>query len=575
MDLRLDRRALLFGSSAGAGILSFGGIGLWAKSEHGGIGTVPKGEAFPKLQIGMNLSGISDWESGFPFRNLFWGARPWLTRNISGRGPHDTKSQEFLELDADGYPLEVPFAAPGRAEPQTVFTYVPNVAKPGRYTLLYDGEGELGGLVSTKIVSSKPGRIVLQMAHLGAGSHEAIEIKRSVRGNHVRNIRLVAQSDEDIDLSVNPFLPDFIEFCRPFRCLRFMEWGATNNSVQEHWSDRKRPTFYTMRALTGDPEARWGPGPTGFERRFAGGVAYEVMIQLCNLLNADMWLCIPHRATDDHILEVARLVRSTLAPGLKVYLEYSNEIWNWQFYQAGWMLHSPVAGALVEAKGGFPWKDSAKVEGKDHPERIGALFRRAFSIWEREWSSEPERLIRVCAVQAAWADASKRTIRWCLENGGVDAVSPAAYVGPDETAYMNWAAAGEKLTADEVIDDLERVLLNTRSDGGLIETLAFARDRGLAYVAYEGGQHIQPKDQKELPYNSALSAAQTHPRMYDLYIELLRLHRDLGCEMFCHYSSVSSQGSRFGSWGAKARYDVPDQASPKMRALLDCNIYNS
>jgi hypothetical protein len=351
-----------------------------------------------------------------------------------------------------------------------------------------------------------------------------------------------------------------------------MDWGATNNSLQEHWRDRKRPSFYTMRANTGDPEATWGPAPTPFDRRFAGGVAYEHMIQLCNTLKVDMWICIPHRATDDYIWQLAILIRSGLDPKLKVYLEYSNEIWNWQFHQAGWMLQSPLAGALVEAKGGFPWKSAEKSEGKDHPERIGALFRRAFSIWENEWANETQRLVRVCAVQAAWADASKRTIQWCLDYGGVDAVSPAAYVGPDDAAYRVWAAAGAQLTGAAVIGELLRVLHDTRNGGGLIETVAFAKNEGLRYVAYEGGQHIQPKDQKDLPYNRALALAQGHPKMYDLYVDLLRLHRDLGCEMFGHFSSVGRQGTRWGSWGAKASYNVPNGASPKMRALLDCNV---
>lgn len=571
MQIRLNRRGVLLGSSTGAGLLSVGGLGLWARSTDNAVATVARDETFPKLPIGMNLAGIADWEPGFPFRNLFLGARPWLTRNASGRGPHDTESQGSFEFDRDGYPLEVPVNAAGTGEPQTVFTYVPNGAKRGVYVLLYDGEGDIGGLASTKVLSSKPGRIVLHMAHAGSEGYEAIEIKLSKRGNHVRNIRLIAKEDEGADLGQNPFLPQFLDFCRPFHCLRFMDWGLTNNSTQENWNDRKLPSFFTMRGRPGDPEAIWGPAPTAFERRFAGGVSYEYMIQLCNQLQVDMWLCIPHRATDEYIGELARLVRSSLAPGLKVYVEYSNEIWNWQFHQAGWMLRSKIAGALVEAKGGFPWKDSSRSEGKDHPERIGALFRRAFAIWEREWSLEPERLVRVCAVQAAWADASKRTIRWCMENGGVDAVSPAAYVGPDTAIYRRWAAAGAQLTPDTVIDDLKVALDNMRTSGGLLETVAFAKKNGLRYVAYEGGQHIQPEGQKEQPYSHALAAAQMHPRMYDLYVELLRLHRDLQCEMFGHFSSVSSQGTRWGSWGAKARYDDSNDRSPKMRALLECN----
>ena len=571
--MKLDRRSLLLGSASGVGIFSLGLSGLLAGTMvKPGTEPVPLDDSFPKLPIGMNLAGIADWEPGFPFKNLFLGARPWLTRNLSGVGPHNTGSQDVFQYDADGYPLQVPVAALGFTEPQAVFTYVPNVRKPGRYVLLYDGDGDIEGLGPTKLIGRKSGRLMLYMAH-HPGQLEAIIIKRSKLGNHVRNIRLVAEEHEASSLSDEPFLPEFLDFCRPFHCLRFMGWAGTNNSTEEHWTNRKRPSFYTMVAVSGDPAARYGPAPTPFELKFSGGVAIEMMIQLCNMLKIAPWFCIPHRATDDYITQFAKLVREKLDPNLTVYLEYSNEIWNWGFHQAGWMLRSPLAGAMVEAKGGKAWKDSEKTQGQGHPERIGALFRRTFAIWEREWVGEArKRLVRVGAVQAAWFDASKRTIQWCLENGGVDAVSPAAYFGATDGMYQKWSALGAALTAEMVADDMEEVVASMRQGGGFVQTAALAKQHGLAFVAYEGGQHLQPKGQAELPYNAALAAAQTHPRMYDRYVELLRLNRDLGCSLFAHFSSVGRQGTRWGSWGAKASYDVPDADSPKMRALLDCNV---
>lgn len=570
--MKLDRRSLLLGSASGVGIFSLGLSGLWAgTTTQTEIEPVPHKDSFPKLPIGMNLARIADWEPGFPFKNLFLGARPWATRNLGGGGPHNTEMQDAFQYDDNGYPLQVPVAAPGHQEPQAVFTFVPNVRKPGRYVLLYDGEGDIEGLGPTKLIGRTSGRLVLYMAHR-SDQLEAIVIKRSKLGNHIRNIRLVAEEHEASNLSDDPFLPEFLDFCRPFHCLRFMDWAGTNNSTEEHWKNRKRPTFYTMVAKSGDPEAQYGPAPTPFELKFSGGVAIELMIQLCNMLKIDPWFCIPHRATDDYIMQFAKLVRETLDPSLKVYLEYSNEIWNWSFRQANWMLRSPLAGALVEAKGGKAWKDSSKTEGDGHPERIGALFRRVFAIWEREWADEaPDRLVRVGAVQAVWFDASRRTIQWCLDNGGVDVVSPAAYVGPDNAIYQKWADKGALLTAEMVIDDMDAVVRTMRKGGGMARTIAFGRQHGLSFIAYEGGQHIQPKGQVDLPYSAALAAAQTHPRMYDLYVELLRLNRDMGCSLFAHFNSVGRQGTRWGSWGAKASYDIPNTESPKMRALLDCN----
>ena len=569
--MRIDRRSLLLSSSAGVGLLSLCAIGLWAKNVGGAIRPVPYDSSFPKLPIGMNLAGIADWEPGFPFKNLFLGARIWLTRNLQGQGPWNTDAQESFKFDENGYPLEVPVVAAGLDQPQAIFTLVPNVWTPGRYVLLHDGKGEIDGLLNTKVIERRAARIVLQMAHNGEGKYEGIVIKRSQRGDHIRNIRLVAEEHAEDDLAVHPFLPEFLDFCRPFQCLRFMDWGGTNNSLQESWSDRKRPTFYTMVAKSGDPEGKWGRPPTSFEQRFAGGVAYEYMIQLCNLLKIDMWLCIPHRATEEYIKQLANLVKSTLDPTLRVYLEFSNEIWNWQFHQAGWMLQSPFAGALVEAMGGYPWKNPDRTDGKDHPERIGALFRWAFSIWEREWAGDHGRLIRVCAIQVGWPDSAKRTIRWCMDHGGVDVVSPTAYFGPTKEHYEIWAALGDKLTADIVIEHMHEVLRASRNGGKLTDVVEFGKSYGLPYVAYEGGQHIQPEKQAVLPYNAALAAAQMHPQMADLYLELIRLHRDLDCKLLAHFNSVGMQGTRWGSWGAKASYAQPDRDSPKMRTLLACN----
>ncbi|MBU0864257.1 MAG: hypothetical protein KJ789_06090, partial [Alphaproteobacteria bacterium] len=114
----LNRRSLLIGSASGAGIVALGLVGLRSGSfTSSAVEPLPRDESFPKLPIGMNLAGIADWEPGFPFKNLFLGARPWTTRNLSGTGPHNTKAQAAFRYDDDGYPIQVPVAFPGAAEP--------------------------------------------------------------------------------------------------------------------------------------------------------------------------------------------------------------------------------------------------------------------------------------------------------------------------------------------------------------------------------------------------------------------------------------------------------------------------
>jgi hypothetical protein len=69
----------------------------------------------------------------------------------------------------------------------------------------------------------------------------------------------------------------------------------------------------------------------------------------------------------------------------------------------------------------------------------------------------------------------------------------------------------------------------------------------------------------------ALEAAQKHPGMYDLYLKNFKLHQEVGCKLFCAFSSIGAQGTRWGSWGHAARYRQPLSETPKLRAVLDVN----
>ena len=565
----IDRRNLLRWSGVGASALMFGSCARAAPAadtDWPGPNVPPS--QMPKLPIGMNLAQVSDYDAGFPFRNLMWGARPWSTHNAGGGGPWETKQQAVFDFDADGYPRTVPMAGDGSLPLQSVFTLLPNGLTPGKYVLLHDGEGKFAGVMGTRIISEAKGRLLLQMTHNGKLA-EGISIERSNPANPVRNMRVVALADEHIDLASDPFRPDFLDFCRPFHALRFMDWGRTNNSIEEEWGSRRRPTFYTMVGVSGNPDDE-GHAPDAFQRRFAGGVAHEVMIALANTLGIDPWFCIPHRATDQYVAEFAKLVHAKLDPKLKAYVEVSNEIWNWQFVQAQWMLQSRRLGDMVEAKGGKPWEASGK--GTSHPERIGALFGHVLQVWQNAWPvADRARSIRVCATQTAWLEVAIRTIDATMANGGCDAVAQSAYFGPGDEQYDRWAARGAALTGDEVINDMRTVVRKQAGPGAALTAAQHTKKLGLRYLVYEGGQHLQPKGQAELPYNPALGAAQALPGMYGLYLETLRTEVHLGCSLFCAFNSVGGQGSRWGSWGAKTSYDQPTANAPKFRALLAAN----
>ena len=55
-------------------------------------------------------------------------------------------------------------------------------------------------------------------------------------------------------------------------------------------------------------------------------------------LQKDIWINVPVAASDDYVRELALLLRDNLDPNLHIYVEYSNEVWNWDFSQAHWNL---------------------------------------------------------------------------------------------------------------------------------------------------------------------------------------------------------------------------------------------
>ena len=574
-----NRRQLL--SNAGGAVST----SLFAGSLVPGLltGKIALAENHSKVGIGMNLAGFGDFAPGFPFLNLMWGARIWLTRLTKGSGPWDTGLAGDIQTDPDGYPLELPYLTPDAGEAHEVFTLLPNTLSRGAYVVLYDGEGEIGTGIATRLVSQAPGRAVVFMQHSDAA--EVLAIRKSKRGNHVRNIRVLPLALEAANLNHNPFRTEFIDFCKPWQCLRFMDWQATNNSINQAWDQRPKTSFYTQVGITGDRSGSLVPSVPAWQLKWGSGVALEVCIQLANLTKTDAWLCVPHLADDDYIRQMAKLVKNTLDPNLRVYIEYSNEIWNWQFLQSQWMLRSELAGDLVALKvKNQPWPGGVKPTGfvdgvvqngspagVDHPERIGALFSRCFRIFEQEFAGAARnRLVLVCSVQAVWHDTINRTLNWVMGAGGCDALSPAGYFGPNERIYARWQAAGSALTIDQVVNDMREAIGDARKD---VEFNARAAQKaGIRLVVYEGGQHIQPEGQIDRPYNSTLKAAQHHPAMYDLYRENLDLYGRGGCDLYCAYSSVSAQGTRWGSWGHVERYGQPPIDAPKYRALLEANM---
>ncbi len=128
----------------------------------------------------------------------------------------------------------------------------------------------------------------------------------------------------------------------PFKTLRYMDWAVTNNSA----------TFSNQSVQQGPIEIDWDnelrntpedatTGSFRFNAPFVGGnwgLPWETIVAHSNTTNTNMWISVPVNASDDYVRNLAQLLRSSLPNTTKVYLEYSNEIWNLGFSQYQWNL---------------------------------------------------------------------------------------------------------------------------------------------------------------------------------------------------------------------------------------------
>ncbi|MEP7146656.1 MAG: hypothetical protein ABI792_06570 [bacterium] len=326
-----------------------------------------------KINIGMNLYTLYDWGTENPFVNIMKFCKPWGTQNVvpvnGGQNSWNTGVIDQIPQDADGYPLELPFHVSGQETLQVAYTVWTNTpALPsGEYIVLYDGEGEINLWCDAIIISQTPGRIVVNVT-AGLCSMMQLKISRSASGNHIRNIRFLMPGTE-FTYQTQPYNQDWINKLKPFKTIRFMDWGATNNSPHISWNDRAQTGNYTWATKQGVP--------------------YEEMARVCNYLNSDMWINIPHKADNNYITQMADLIRNNLNPNLKIYVEYSNELWNPTFEQTTYL--NSIGNQNV------PW-----------PERIVPFIQNALDIWTTRFTGQLNRIVRVVGMHSISPDVSER-----------------------------------------------------------------------------------------------------------------------------------------------------------------------
>jgi hypothetical protein len=331
-------------------------------------------EAAVSNALGMNLEQVVYYSNEFPFLNIMKqaGANYNFTGWQTGAVNTDSGEEDSLQLDSDGYPLQIP--QPGLTSTSVwalafrsaTYSLAPNQSSyypGGSYTVQCQGGGTVvfSGDASATITCPTGG--TFNATPTGNGIN--ISITASALGNHIHNLSIVQTSLVSSYNAGAIFHPIFLAAMSNFRSFRFMDWHNTNNqaynigfttypasgntsiNLNENWiyPSGTYNLYFTplsdgapaaeMRAATftfGSTAVAWSGGlATGYQNYAPVDVSYswanrslpsnafyslqdgpplEVEIALCNTIGANCWFTLPVTASDSYIESFGQLVMS-------------------------------------------------------------------------------------------------------------------------------------------------------------------------------------------------------------------------------------------------------------------------
>lgn len=381
--------------------------------------------------------------------------------------------------------------------------------------------------------------------------------------------------------------------------IRFMDWGATNASPQRDWSDRRLPAHAFMNGII---NARQPSASSEGNRET--GVAFEHMVALANASGRDLWINVPHLATDDFITRLAKLIRfgsdgvnpydapqanplfAPLRSDLRVYVEYSNEIWSsgFSFPQGNWA------------------EEQAASLGLTKPQFTARRFCDTWRLFQDVFG-DPARLVRVAAIFTALDAYSRPFLQELAAYGPTlrpqvqpDVLAVTTYFGNGiqdyvaERGFANgkgandpyWRSGKFANDREDAFDEWTRRILAgdsaqgsgpdaTSLGGGFAASLRTLPNETLGYalpiVAYEGGPSLYT-DAYDESVTTFIEAMNRDARIADVYRIHLELAKSKGLRTHTPYTDTSTW-SRFGQWGHLESLDQPPSASPKYALLLE------
>ena len=527
------------------------------------LGNPPLAEAeLEKSPFGVNATRVAGGIPQDAFVDAMKGAAAW--EHVLSGSSHVRDPGTISGFDQNGWPL---LRGSEAAFTRLYWGGGPDGFPSGEYRVSWKGSGTLlfgpGTPTGFSVVGvtdeGANAKTILVDNSIAGGIYLRIDSSSPV--DPLRDIRVLQPGHSEAQRRV--FTPRFLERCGKFGTLRMTEWQRTSRSPLVEWSERARPEHFSYAT--------------------ARGVPLEIQLELAAETESDAWLNLPHQASDDYVRRFAQLVRETLPPLCRVYVEYGHELWNPAF-AGGEASQYDYALARAEERGLGGTEREKRL--RFCSERSVEVFELCDAVWRGPGSSV--RRTRVLGSDASDLEATRLLLTHGEAYEAVDMLALAGLIG----SQLGKQLATESLAEEDLLAVLgaERASLfapepagsNLAAHQSLAAEYTNLEGRPVALGCYAAGQSLRVQrraaggpewaDEEALIARfHELNRSDPLGRLYEMLFADWQALAASGSGPLCLLSFLTPyvEGRGYdGSDGLMESVEQPESEAPKWRALL-------
>lgn len=296
--------------------------------------------------MGVNIGFVSDWGNNYMFVDAVKTARGWSpVGDTCVEGYPGCNGVTFPAEDANGWPLsdfQILLITDG-GDPLNRPITERNPSFVGTYSIVFNGQADItisngSGIIRNKVYNAGTNTTTAEAVMDGGTGQLFLTFQNTVYSptvGGVKNLKVLRPGYPVGTTKV--FTDEFLNAIAPFSTLRFMEAQNMNDSPVTSYAQRT-PGNYPFQGSCAATKC-------------SSGISFEYMAMLANLTGKDIWINIPHKAdVTAYSTSVAQFFKANLNSDIKLYVEWSNEVWNSLFDQT----HDNYNEAVASVAAGDP-----------------------------------------------------------------------------------------------------------------------------------------------------------------------------------------------------------------------------